>query len=63
MLTYEQASQRLTELIIGLSENPEIVLQRGASVIPKSTNAKRLQENFESTNIVLKKDEMSAIAF
>lgn len=37
-------------------------LQRGTSVIPKSTNAKRLQENFQSEGIVLKDDEMSAIA-
>lgn len=37
-------------------------VQRGTSVIPKSTNAKRLYENLMSTNIVLKDDEMAAIA-
>ena len=37
-------------------------LHRNISVIPKSTNPKRLAENFEANNIALSGDEMSAIA-
>ena len=36
-------------------------LQRGTSVIPKSTNPKRLQQNFEAQKIVLTGDEMDLI--
>ena len=37
-------------------------LQRGISVIPKSTNPKRLKENFEAQKIVLSESEMAQIA-
>ena len=37
-------------------------LQRGTSVIPKSTNPKRLKENFEAQKIVLSESEMEQIA-
>lgn len=37
-------------------------LERGTSVIPKSTNSERLSENIQSANIVLNDDEMTAIA-
>lgn len=36
-------------------------LQRGTSVIPKSTNPKRLQQNFEAQKIMLTSDEMDLI--
>jgi len=36
-------------------------LQRGTSVIPKSTNPKRLQQNFEAQEIILTDDEMDLI--
>ena len=37
-------------------------LHRKISVIPKSTNPKRLKENFEANEITLSDDEMQAIA-
>ncbi|MBC6411044.1 MAG: aldo/keto reductase [Ekhidna sp.] len=37
-------------------------LERGTSVIPKSTNPKRLKENFEAQKIVLSEHEMAQIA-
>ena len=36
-------------------------LQRGTSVIPKSTNPKRLQQNFEAQQITLTDDDMALI--
>lgn len=36
-------------------------LQRGTSVIPKSTNPGRLRQNFEAINLELSSDEMKAI--
>ena len=37
-------------------------LQRGTSVIPKSTNPKRLQENFAAAQLELTEADMQAIA-
>ncbi|MGI9264043.1 MAG: aldo/keto reductase [Gammaproteobacteria bacterium] len=36
-------------------------IQRGTSVIPKSSNPKRLRQNFEAANVVLEDDDMRAI--
>jgi len=37
-------------------------IQRGTSVIPKSSNPERLRQNFEAANIVLEDEDMRAIA-
>ena len=37
-------------------------IQRGTSVIPKSSNPERLRQNFEAANAVLEDDDMRAIA-
>lgn len=37
-------------------------LQRGSAVIPKSSNPKRLQENFDTRNIILSPEDMYRIA-
>jgi diketogulonate reductase-like aldo/keto reductase len=36
-------------------------IQRGVSVIPKSVNPKRLQENFDTIHFELKEDDMKRI--
>lgn len=37
-------------------------IQRGVSVIPKSTNPKRLQENFDTLRVMLSDEDMKALA-